>query len=367
MKRAILLYVTLALCITPGIIQAQEEIRWIEFPDSMFEVNGLPWFNENSPDLYRLPKRLENVVRPPVWGLAKSPSGGRIRFSSDCSTLGIQLEYPQLSGMRNMHTFGQSGVDLYTNGIYFGTAIHDKELEAEHFYFKDAPVEKREFVLYLPLYNGVKIKAIGVNPEAVIEKARPFALPKPVVYYGTSITQGGCASRSGMSYQAILSRRLNLDFVNLGFSGNGKGEKELAQAVAEIDASCFVLDFMANNKDAESLAEVYEPFVRIVREKHPEKPIVLVTRIYATAESRSQESRLKIEAKKDVIRDTAAKLIAEGGYESIPGGRSFSSRSGSRGWLGRWLAPKRSRFSSHGGPLKPHLSRKSCVCQSHVH
>src|SRR6185312_1958929 len=100
---------------------------------------------------------------------------------------------------------------------------------------------------------------------AKISKARPFTPAKPVVFYGTSITQGGCASRSGMSYQAILGRQLNLDFVNLGFSGNGKGEPAVADMVAEIDASAFVLDFAKNNPTVESLREVYEPFLTTIR------------------------------------------------------------------------------------------------------
>ncbi len=311
-KLTYILFIVVALMVSSSVIHAQSEMRWIDFPDSAFEVNGLPWFNENAPDLYRLPKRLSDVVRPPVWSLAKSPSGGRIRFKSNCTSLGIRLEYPRLSGMRNMHVFGQSGVDLYADGKYVGTAIHNKELEVEHIYFSNAQAQEHEFVLYLPLYNGVSVKAIGVNTEAVIEKPCPFAIPKPVVFYGTSITQGGCASRGGMSYQAILSRMLNIDFVNLGFSGNGRGEKKVALAVAEIDAACFVMDFMANNRTVDSLASVYEPFIRTIREKHPETPIVLVTRIYASRENSLLGGGELIEAKKDIIRNVAAKLITEG-------------------------------------------------------
>src|SRR5208337_1165933 len=99
------------------------------------------------------------------------------------------------------------------------------------------------------------------DPEAHIRPARAYALSRPVVFYGTSITQGGCASRSGMSYQAILGRMLNIDFVNLGFSGNGMGEPEMAQAVAHIDAACYVLDFAQNNRTVESLEKVYAPFL----------------------------------------------------------------------------------------------------------
>ena len=148
-------------------------------------------------------------------------------------------------------------LDLYADGVYRGTAIADRDAKAgatkEHVYYKQQPAALREITFYLPLYMGVKVQGIGLDPDARIERAKPFALAKPVVFYGTSITQGGCASRSGMSYQAILGRTLNVDFVNLGFSGNGLGEPELARAVAGIDAACFVMDFAQNNPTVESL------------------------------------------------------------------------------------------------------------------
>ncbi|MBN2328006.1 MAG: SGNH/GDSL hydrolase family protein [Candidatus Omnitrophica bacterium] len=296
----------------PAALFADESIRWISFPDPQFEVNGLPWFEENSPDLYRLPKRAQTVVRKAVWGLGTHCSGARIRFKSDCTALAIRYNNLSPSSMQNMHVFGQSGIDLYVDGVYAGTAVNKATSEVEHVYFQNAQPMQREYVLYLPLYNGAAVSAIGVNPEALLEKAQDFSISKPVVYYGTSITQGGCASRAGMSYQAILGRRMNVDFVNLGFSGNGKGEKEVADLVAEIDASCFVMDFMANNKDRESLEKVYGPFVRTIRAKHPSTPILLVTRIYATREEAMHGGKENIEAKRDVIRKTAAQLIGEG-------------------------------------------------------
>src|SRR5437660_1058190 len=98
-----------------------------------------------------------------------------------------------------------------------------------------------------PQDSRLDINGLPLVADATIAKASRFASPKPVVFYGTSITQGGCASRPGMSYQAIVGRQLNLDFVNLGFSGNGKGEPAVADMVAEIDASAFVVDFSQNN------------------------------------------------------------------------------------------------------------------------
>ena len=226
-----------------------------------------------------------------MWDLAQQPSGGRIRFRTDSTAVAIRLEYPYQPDSRNLHYFGQAGVDLYANGVYTGTAIPEKGgapgkvVEFVYFNYPDQPRMEREIALYLPLYIPVKVRGIGLDPASHIRPAKPFALAKPLVFYGTSITQGGCASRPGMSYQAILGRELNLDFVNLGFSGNGRGEPALADAVAAIDAAAYILDFAQNNETAESLQAVYAPFLETIRRKHPETPIVCITPIYAAREN----------------------------------------------------------------------------------
>jgi lysophospholipase L1-like esterase len=165
--------------------------------------------------------------------------------------------------------------------------------------------------LYLPLYKPVKVIGVGVEEGAKLMPARPFAVPRPVVFYGTSITQGGCASRSGMSYQAILGRLLNLDHVNLGFSGNGKGEPEMARAVAEVDAAVYVLDFAQNNRTVESLAEVYAPFIETLRAKRPNTPIVAITPIYAASEAFATAPTNQ-DAMRAHIRQVVARAIAAG-------------------------------------------------------
>jgi lysophospholipase L1-like esterase len=293
----------------------QAALRWIELPNPQLEVNGLPWYSENRGELFRLPVRLKDTVRAPVWNLARSPSGGRIRFRTNSSALAVRLEYPSPPDMRNMHAFGQTGVDLYGDGVYRGTAIADKEAAPgkvyEHPYYNAPEGPEREITLYLSLYKPVKVLAIGVDKEAQIQPAKPFALPKPIVFYGTSITQGGCASRSGMSYQAILGRMLNVDFVNLGFSGNGLGEPEMARAVAEIDAACFVLDFAQNNPTIESLQQAYGPFLETLRAKHPETPILAITPIYSARESWVLVEK-RLEGMREHIRQVVSRRIAAG-------------------------------------------------------
>jgi type 1 glutamine amidotransferase len=306
-----------ALACAPAFAQTPE-YNWIAPADPRLEINGLPWFGENGGEWFRLPVRLKGVLRKEVWSLGESPSGGRIRFRTDSNRLAIRLEYPSPPNMANMHAFGQTGVDLYIDGIYRSTATAPRDLKpgatTEYTYF-DLPAGarrvEREMTLYLSLYKPVKVLAIGVDKEARLSRAEPFRVPKPVVFYGTSITQGGCASRPGMSYQAILGRLLNLDFVNLGFSGNGRGEPEVARMTAEIDASAFVLDFSQNNRTVESLIEVYDPFISTLRAKHPTTPIIAVTPIVSASE-RVGSGRRPLNAMRAHIRSVVNKRIAAG-------------------------------------------------------
>jgi lysophospholipase L1-like esterase/pimeloyl-ACP methyl ester carboxylesterase len=283
---------------------------WMTPADPRLVVNGLPWLVENQHELIRLPKRLESELPKAVWNLGLSPAGGRIRFRTNSTSLVMRLEYPSPPNMTNMSDFGQTGVDLYLDGVYRITAVATKDAEAgkvtETVLFKDLPAAEREVTLYLPLYKPVKVIGIGVDEQATLKAPARFAVAKPVVFYGTSITQGGCASRPGMSYQAILGRELNLDHVNLGFSGNGRGEPVVARTVAELDASLFVLDFSQNNPTPESLMEVYEPFLATLRAKHPHTPILAITAIAAA------NNPPRLVAMRDHIRKVVTARIAAG-------------------------------------------------------
>lgn len=295
------------------LFSAEPEWRWLPPQSSELEIDGLPWFGQNDGEFYRFPAASREKFPPSVWNLAKSPSGARIRFRTDAASVAVRVEYPSPPNMANMHAFGQTGVDLYMDGAYWNTAIADKDAKPgkiyEHVYCSAKPRVWREATLYLSLYKPVKVIAVGVDPQARFEKPRAFATPKPVVFYGTSITQGGCASRPAMSYQAILGRMLNIDFVNLGFSGNGKGEPDVAAAVAKIDASCFVLDFAQNNRTVASLRQVYAPFLETLRRAHPETPVLCITPIFSTREINGASEN---EGMREHIRQTVSQRIGAG-------------------------------------------------------
>jgi hypothetical protein len=275
------------------------ERQHIAFPDARLAVYGLPWFAEDSPVLRRLPLRLKDEFRPPVWDLAQDPSGGRIRFRTDATTIGLVAANPHFSNMHHMASVGENGFDLYVDGTYLGSTWPDAAGKMNKEWRIGRERRMREITFYLPLYKPVTIQEISLDAEARLEPARPYTTAKPVVYYGSSITQGGCASNPGGSCQALLERKLNADFVNLGFSGNGMGEPALARAICELDPSCVVLDFWGN-PSAEQYAAALPAFVDILRRKWPRLPILVTSPFYFPAE----------QASGDVAREQAAKRIA---------------------------------------------------------
>jgi hypothetical protein len=255
----------------------------IVFPDARLQVHGLPWFSEDQPVLRRLPLRLKDRFRAPVWELAQDPSGGRIRFRTDSTTIGLVAENPHFSNMHHMASVGENGFDIYVDRRYRGSTWPDATGKITKQWPVGRERQMRDITLYLPLYKAVRIQELSLDAEARLEPATPYAIEKPIVYYGSSITQGGCASNPGGSCQAILERRLNADFVNLGFSGNGLGEPALAEAICELDPSCIVLDFWGN-PSADQYAAALPVFVDILRRKWARLPILVISPFYFPAE-----------------------------------------------------------------------------------
>lgn len=235
----------------------------------------------------RLPASAEGVVREPVWKLAEHSAGLRFRFKTDAESIRARWKLRlERTAMYHMPATGVSGLDLYVNdaGSWKWAGIGRPRAAGksqEQVLVSGLSREMCEYMLYLPLYNGVDSVEIGLPPGARFESAPPrYDGRKPIVFYGTSITQGGCASRPGMSYEAILGRRLDWPTINLGFSGNGKSEPEMAALVAQLDPSVLVFDSLGN-LTAEQAKERVAPFLKTFRSRHPATPIVLLEHLYA--------------------------------------------------------------------------------------
>ena len=289
-------------------------MKTIAFPDERLKVHGLHWFEEDKPVVRRLPQRLKGTFREVVWTLAQSPAGGRIRFATDSLVIGVRATVPDNDVMHHITKIGQSGFDIYVDGYFAGSVSPNAQGKISNDWNWTVGTDKqfRNIEISMPLYKPVTIESIVLDDDAIIKEPRPYRISRPIVYYGTSITQGGCASTPGTSYQSFISRWLDADFVNLGFSGNGFGEPELAAAISEIDASCFVVDFWAN-VGGDDYGKKLPGFVGPIRENYPETPIVVVQPFFFASD------RLDCSRHETMRRDSEAfvKRLSEQGDKNI--------------------------------------------------
>lgn len=269
---------------------------WHSPLESPYVLAGFPWLQAEG-KYRRLPTDPDFPLPSAVDNLANNTAGGQIRFRTNSPKLAIQVRLAGPANMYHMPATGQCGFDCYEEleGTlqYRSTAAFDvKAAQYEAVLFDGGSAESRTIVLNFPLYQGVEEVSIGLEAGASVEAPPAYDQPGAIIVYGTSITQGGCASRPGLCYTNVLSRRINREFVNLGFSGSGKGEPELAHILATIpDPACLVLDYEANSVTPELYAQTLPEFIRIYRESHPEVPILVLSRISFAKELFDAESR----------------------------------------------------------------------------
>ena len=279
----------LTVWVAPVALRAQDKpaLRWTDV--SGWHLEGRAFDDREAP-FDRLPAAARAEVRAKVWELSRHSAGMAVRFVTDAREVHVRyrLTLPSLS-MFHMPATGVSGVDLYARDDagalrWVNVSRPGGQDVAQRLCAGLAPPPDggREFVLYLPLYNGVAKLELGV-PDGASLQAAPPPPRKPVVVYGTSIAHGACASRPGMAWPAILSRALDREVVNLGFSGNGRMELEVGAHVAAIDAAAFVVDCLPNMTPAQ-VRERTVPLVRQLRRARPEAHVLLVEdRTFANA------------------------------------------------------------------------------------
>lgn len=258
-------------------------------PDQMkwFPADTLPVLGTLAPDASkpysRFPDSMKDSVRPDLWSLSLNSAGLAIRFRSDATALAFTWKAMNRFNMNHMTPTGIRGLDLYAmekDGTWRTVSSVRPSLNSHtstSVAVSDMTRRMREYMLYLPLYDGVDSIMIGVDSAAVVLQPK-LPLPqrqKPVIMYGTSILQGGCASRPGMVHTSILGRKLNREVINLGFSGNAKLDYQVAELIAQADPSLIVLDMLPNCKK-EELEERLEKFYSIIRKSHPSVPIILI-------------------------------------------------------------------------------------------
>jgi hypothetical protein len=294
----------------------QDAPAWRDVRD--WGVEGKGW-TDTTRWFDRFPSRAEKSVPAPVWSLSRHSAGMLVRFSTDAAVIHARWSVlnPTLA-LPHMPATGVSGLDLYARdeqGRDRWLAV--AKPTAQKMELKLAgPVDPlpggkpRLYTVYLPLYNGTDSLEIGVDPKAAFEPVPPRK-EKPIVFYGTSILHGACASRPGMAFPAILGRRFNRPTVNLGFSGNGRMEPEVGALLAELDPCLYALDCLPN-MSAEQVAERTEPLVRQLRKARPDTPILLVEDRTFTSAAFLKSSRDGHAARRAAFRKAHAALVADG-------------------------------------------------------
>ena len=275
-------------------------LKFYSVDEAPFRLYGV--FREG--DKYvRLPSEVASTVSAGVASLNYHTAGGRVRFVTNSKRIAIIARFYEASQSVHMPFTVKAGVDVYVGNKFEGTFMPPASLPSRAYESLKCFAEGEKVItLNFPLYGALSELFVGIDEGASLSEAPDYKYESPVVYYGSSITQGGCASRPGMSYQAMLSRWLDCNHVNLGFSGNAKGEPTMVDYMASLDMSVFVCDYDHNAPTVEHLAATHEPLYRGIRAKHPNLPIIFISR----------PSVIDNSARLAVIKATYDKAVAEG-------------------------------------------------------
>ena len=259
----------------PGTVDLPDGRFW-NAQEPPFAIRGL--FYENG-RFRRIPEDVAKSVNEGVLILHANTAGGRVRFRTDSPYVAIHAEMDGIGKMPHFAITGSAGFDLYADNEYAGTFVPPFDMTRGYEGILWLPgAGEKEITIHFPLYSDVKDLYIGLKNGAALLRPAPYSPGPPAVYYGSSITQGGCASRPGLAYQNILSRKLNADHLNLGFSGSAKAEDVMAEYIAGLDMRVFVYDYDHNAPTPEHLRATHRRLFETVRKAHPTLPIVMMSR-----------------------------------------------------------------------------------------
>jgi lysophospholipase L1-like esterase len=260
-----------------------ENICFYNIKQSPFKIYGL-YEPLTEAQYRRIPADVAEATSKDVATLATNTSGGRVRFSTDSEYVAVKVKSHSSGLHSNMCLCGTSAFDVYLDSDAGQRFILNSQpqypaLKEGHEAIVHLGSNKmRYYTVYFPTYNSVDEVYIGLEGSATVSVGDCYRSELPVVYYGSSITQGGCASRPGLTYTSIISRKYDLDFINLGFSGSGRAEKSIVDYMATLDMLAFVSDYDYNAKNAEELNERHLSLYKTIREAHPDIPYIMITR-----------------------------------------------------------------------------------------
>ncbi|MBQ8409788.1 MAG: hypothetical protein IJY39_13090 [Clostridia bacterium] len=260
-----------------------EEFVFYNVKEAPFSIHGL-YEPTVEGQFQRMPQSVAKFGNGWLPSLAFNTAGGRVRFKTNSGRMILRVLTKHKDQMFHATPLMEAGFDVYIDkarGAQFAGATKPEfQLREEGYdatFWFPVGVDK-EITVNFPLYGDVHDLQIGLENGSSLEAHTPYKHEKPIVYYGSSITQGGCASRPGKSYQAIISRKYDCDYINLGFSGSARAEDEVIDYLASLDMSAFVSDYDHNAPNPEHLKNTHHKMYEKIREKHPDIPYFMVSK-----------------------------------------------------------------------------------------
>ena len=302
----------------------EENVVWKNALETPFSLHGI-YYDEQEKCYRRMPRSSAKQVSVGVEVLSANTAGGRLRFKTDSPYIAIRAEIYACKPTANLGLTAMTAFSFYIDNCFQGFKGPEQEeinaANGEWVVFEEILRRRDQGVksidIYFPSYNNVKTLYIGVKEGSSIELADEYPNKKPVVFYGSSITQGGCASHSGNDYVSMLSRWLHFDYINLGFSGNAKAEEKMAKYIADLDMSVFVYDYDHNAPNIEYLQATHAPMYEIIRKKYPNIPIIIISKPSFAYEPLTNAKR------REVIYDTYKQAKQRGENVAFVDGESM--------------------------------------------
>ncbi len=289
------------------------EVEWHDVRKAPFMLHG---FYEpiTEPHFRRAPDDVAFASSEGIGKSAKQSTGGRVRFSTNSEYIAIRAKFLDVGRAPHLTLLNSAGFDLYIDGEFGSRFVkeflmsYDMKDHCDQILHLES-AEMRSLTINFPIYSIVESLQIGVVPGSKICAPRPYRDLDPVIFYGSSIVHGSAATRPGLTYPAMISREMNLDFRNFGFAALCKGEKPFVEWMSTLPMSVFVCDYDHNAPDPEYLRETHYRVYEIIREKNPDVPFIMATRINYWTLPHEQEEILQ---RRDIIMESYLKARAKG-------------------------------------------------------
>ena len=277
-------------------IPAMSDLKYevYDIRNTPFKIYGL-YKSEELGLFKRMPQDVADKVSPNVSKLNLNPAGGRLRFQTDSRFIAIKVKYEKLPSATPraaaLNITGAFFFDLYADGEYRGSFLPMSGNVNTDTVIPSFPVDEvfesyinlksnsmRDIVICFPSFAYISQVYIALEEKAELKAGNTYVNEKPVVFYGSSITQGACASRPGNIYQNLLSQKWNMDYVNLGFSGSALAEDSIIDYISQMDMQMLVFDYDHNAPTSEYLEKTHYKALEKIRSVQKDIPIFILTR-----------------------------------------------------------------------------------------